>query len=203
MDEFGVLTERFGLKQQGKAAPMVASKRPTSSSNAQPLNFGFDSGLNPKPSSSSSSRSPPHSNTRTQSFGGFDDYSDLLFGGPKKPTKQSDSSFDYDSIFSRSSSETPSSLPIYDDDDVFGGFPGLKSSATANNDSVFASFASPPKQSDPIDDLLGNLGGVEAKPKSPSRNRSVKSASDFDDLIPGFGGSSPPNYGYVNIRKEL
>jgi len=68
---------------------------------------------------------------------------------------------------------------------------------------VFASFASPPKQSDPIDDLLGNLGGVEAKPKSPSRNRSVKSASDFDDLIPGFGGSSPPNYGYVNIRKEL
>lgn len=194
MDEFGVLTERFGLKPQGKGAPMGSSKRPTSSTNAQPLNFGLDSGLNPKPSSYSS-RSPPHSNTRTQSFGGFDHYSDLLFEGPNKPAKQSDSSFDYDSIFSNSSSEKPSSLPIYDDDDVFGGFSGLKRSATANNDDVFASFASPPKQSAPIDDLLANLGGVGAKPKSPNRNRSVKNVSGFDDLIPGFGGSSPPNNG--------
>lgn len=202
MDEFGVLTERFGLKPQGKGAPMGSSKRPTSSTNAQPLNFGLDSGLNPKPSSYSS-RSPPHSNTRTQSFGGFDHYSDLLFEGPNKPAKQSDSSFDYDSIFSNSSSEKPSSLPIYDDDDVFGGFSGLKRSATANNDDVFASFASPPKQSAPIDDLLGNLGGVGAKPKSPNRNRSVKNVSGFDDLIPGFGGSSPPNNGYVYFRKKF
>lgn len=211
MDEFGVLTERFGLKPQGKAAPMAASKQPTSSSNAQTRNFGFNSGQNPKPSSSSS-RSSLHSNSafgsflddqngvfqsnsdsKTQNFGGFDD---LLFGGPGKSTNQSNS-FDYDSIFSNNSHGKPSRVPIYGVGDVFGGMPGSKSSASApNNDDVFASFASMSKQSAPIDDLFGNLG---AKSKSASRNGSVKNANGFDDLIPGFGGSSPPNIG-TNAR---
>lgn len=193
MDEFGVLTERFGLKPQGKAAPMAASKQPSSSSNAQSMNFGFDSGLNPIPSSYSS-RSSPNSDTITQSFGGFDDFSNYQFGGANKPTKQSDNSFDYDSIFSNSSSSKPSSSPLYVDDDLFGGMPGLKNSATTNGDDVFASFVSQ-KQSAPIDDLFGNLAGVGEKQKNPSRNTSVESVSDFDDLIPGFGGSSPANNG--------
>jgi hypothetical protein len=209
MDDFGVLTERFGLKPQGKASPMAASKQATSSRNAQTRNSGFNSGPNSKPSSYSS-RSPLHSNsdfgsflddqnglfqsngvTKTQSFGGFDD---LLSGGPTKSTNQSYNSFDYDSIFSNNSNGKPSWAPIYVDDDVFGGMSGSKSSASANNDDVFASFASLPKQSAPIDDLFGNLGGVEAKSKSASRNGLVKNATGFDDLIPGFGGSSPPNY---------
>lgn len=73
--------------------------------------------------------------------------------------------------------------------------PGLRSSASGNNDDMFASFASPPKQSSPVDDLLGNLGEGEAKSNSSSRNGSVK---NDNDLIPGFGGSSPPHNGYVN-----
>ncbi|KAB1200526.1 Auxilin-related protein 1 [Morella rubra] len=199
MDEFEVLTERFGLKPQGKSAPMAASKGPTSSSNVQSPNFGFDSGLNPK-SSSYSSRSSPHSTTISQNFGGFDDYSDLLVGGPSKSTKQSNNSFDYDSIFSNNSTARPSF--IYDNDDIFGGMPGLKSSVSIKNDDVFASFATPPKQSAPIEDLLGNLGGREANSKSSSRNGSVHSESDFDDLIPGFGGSSSPYNGNTTNQPQ-
>lgn len=201
MDGFDVLTERFGLKPQGKAAPMAASKDsklPTSSSNSQSRNLRFDSGVNPNPSAYSS-RSSSLSSTRTQNYGGFDDYGDLLFREPNKSAKQSDISFDYDSIFSNDSSGNPSSLPIYNVDDIFGGMPGLKSSASANNDDVFTSFASPPRQSASIDDLLGNFGGGEAKPKGLNKNGSVKNESDFNDLIPGFGGSSTPNNGYVKV----
>lgn len=113
-------------------------------------------------------------------------------------TKQSDNLFDFDSIFSNSTSRKSSSSTSDDDEDIFGGMPGLRSSASGNNDDMFASFASPPKQSSPVDDLLGNLGGVEAKSNSSSRNGSVKNDNDSDDLIPGFGGSSPPHNGYVN-----
>ncbi|KAG6671805.1 auxilin-related protein 2 isoform X1 [Carya illinoinensis] len=203
MDEFDVLTERFGLKPQGKAAPMAASKEsklPTSSSNFHSRNLGFDSGFNHP--SAYSSRSSSLSNTRTQNYGGFDDYGDLLFREPNKSTKQSDTSFDYDSIFSNNSSGIPSSLPIYNGDDIFGGMPGLKSSVSANNDDVFSSFASPPKQSASIDDLLGNFGGGEARSKSRDQNRSVKNESDFNDLIPGFGGSSTPNSGSRTIQPQ-
>ncbi|CAB4283813.1 unnamed protein product [Prunus armeniaca] len=35
MDEFGVLTEQYGLKPQGKSAPMAASKRSTSTNGTQ------------------------------------------------------------------------------------------------------------------------------------------------------------------------
>ena len=145
---------------------MAASKQPTSSSNAQPWNFGFNSSQNPKPSSSSS-KSSLHSNSafgsffddqngifqsnddsKTQNFGGFDD---LLFMGPGKSTNQSNL-FDYDSIFLNYWNGKPSMVPIYGVDDVFGGMPSSKSSASApNNDDVFASFASMLKQSAPIE----------------------------------------------------
>nr|POE56082.1 hypothetical protein CFP56_78744 [Quercus suber]POF25930.1 hypothetical protein CFP56_37931 [Quercus suber] len=144
---------------------MAASKQPTSSSNAQTRNFGFNSGQNPEPSSFSS-RSSLHlnsafgsffndqngvfqsnGNSQTQNFGGG--FNDLLFGGPDKSTNQSNS-FNYDLIFSNNWNGKPSTVPIYGVDDVFGGMPGSKSSASAlNNDDVFVSFASMSKQSAP------------------------------------------------------
>ena len=69
MDEFGVLTERFGLKPQGKSAPMSASRGPN---NAQTRDFPSS---NPK-SNSYSSKSTYNSNSYNGSF--MDDHETLL-----------------------------------------------------------------------------------------------------------------------------
>ena len=75
----------------------------------------------------------------------------MLFRGPGKSTNQSNL-FDYDSIFLNYWNGKSSTVPIYGVDDVFGGMPSSKSSASAlNNDDVFASFASMSKQSAPIE----------------------------------------------------
>ncbi|CAL8106066.1 unnamed protein product [Prunus armeniaca] len=227
MDEFGVLTEQYGLKPQGKSAPMAASKRPTSANDTQAWNFVPDSNSNPKTSSYSSRSPPPNSNSdyasffdaqdglfqsssndKTRSFGGLDDYDDI-FGGPVKPTKQSEgSSFNFDSIFSGSNAKSSSFNGYKDAYDVFGGMPGLKSpgsgKSNAKGDDIFGSFASAPKQSATADDLLGDLSGVRQKlrtlnvknDKNVNRSAKVgKNGGDFDDLIPGFGGSAPSNNG--------
>ncbi|XP_010270274.1 PREDICTED: auxilin-related protein 2-like [Nelumbo nucifera] len=150
----------------------------------------------------------PSGNQKTQDSGGLGGYDDV-FGGPPKYTNRSDSrggassasTFDYDSIFqgSKDSGSKSSSLPVFDkpvyDDDMFNGLPGTKSSSSVKYDDVFSSMSSPPKQT-AFDDLLGNLTGKEPEFKSSSGKRSGKVEKDlpgFDDLIPGFGGSSPSN----------
>ena len=71
--------------------------------------------------------------------------------GLGKSTNQSNL-FDYDSIFLNYWNGKPSMVPIYGVDDVFGGMPSSKSSASGpNNDDVFVSFASMLKQSAPIE----------------------------------------------------
>ena len=204
MDEFGVLTERFGLKPQGKGAPMAASKRTSvNNNNAQAWNFGVESNTNPK----SSSFVDDHS--KAYNGGISDDYDDIFGGGSLNSTKQSGafgggtaagSSFDYDSLFSGSNSNPTGKSSLfnaYDNDDIFGGMPGVSSSSFASKDAksddIFGSFAPATKQSAPIDDFLGGFVGAESKPKSSTS----KMSSGFDDLIPGFGASSPPNNGYV------
>ncbi|XP_043711731.1 auxilin-related protein 2-like isoform X2 [Telopea speciosissima] len=146
-------------------------------------------------------------NQKTQNSGGFGS-SDDVFGGPPKYDNRGEtrggassaSSFDYDSIFqgSKDSGSKFSSLPVFDkpkyddDDDIFHGLPGVKnSSSTAKKDDVFASISSPPKQSAPFDDLLGSFIRKDPDSKSSSGRRSEEVGKDFDDLIPGFGGSSP------------
>ncbi|KAI5327364.1 hypothetical protein L3X38_026760 [Prunus dulcis] len=125
---------------------MAASKRPTSANDTQAWNFVADSNSNPRTSSYSSRSPPANSNfrlrvflltlrtdsssraltTKTRSFGGLDDY-DEIFGGPVKPTKQSEgSSFNFDSIFSGSNAKSSSFNGYKDVYDVFGGMPGLK-----------------------------------------------------------------------------
>ncbi|XVE95537.1 hypothetical protein REPUB_Repub02eG0106200 [Reevesia pubescens] len=209
MDEFGVLTERYGLKPQGKSAPMSQAKRSTTTATTN-RNFGFDSGLtrNSMSFSSKSSLNSSASNgsllddhdsfpkqNSPNSFGFGEDFG--CFGNPT--TKQSNSStnsshassFDLASMLFNSGPKS-SSTNLYVVDDLFGGMPG---SQNASNDYDFGSFASSTKQNGPVGDLPGDFSGVAAKLKSSSRNGSLglgKNEPSFDNLIPGFGGSSPP-----------
>ncbi|CAJ1974268.1 unnamed protein product [Sphenostylis stenocarpa] len=142
MDEFGVLTERYGLKPQGKSAPMArpSPKRPpigadspnfkstlngSPSPQTPPYDFNFDYGV----FSSSSSN-----NNKTQHF-------DDVFGGN---AKSNGASFDYDSIFAGSSKPVSTSPYV---DDIFGGMHA---------------------KSVGVDDLLDKIGGFNTNNKSPN-----------------------------------
>ncbi|XVF64499.1 hypothetical protein PTKIN_Ptkin09bG0174600 [Pterospermum kingtungense] len=190
MDAFDVLTERYGLKPQGKSAPMSQAKRSTTTAAATATattdsNFGFESGLtrnstsfSSKPSRSSSASyssllddGDSFSNQNSQnSFGLTDDYG-YQFGGFENPTnKQSNtsnnsrngSSFDLNSIFLNSDPKS---------DDIFGGLPGSQNASS---------------------DLLGDFSGVAVKLRNSGSWDSGKNEAYGDDLIPGFGGSTPP-----------
>ncbi|KAI3829900.1 hypothetical protein L1987_04031 [Smallanthus sonchifolius] len=133
-------------------------------------------------------------------------------GDRRRRPASSSTTFDYDSFFkdsvSANNNETKSkpkssNSPVYDkplyDDDAFDGLPGINSKSVSSSastryeDNVFASMTTSPskqgQQSDQFDDLLGNLGRTEKA--EPARHRSDKSSKGLDDLIPGFGSSSP------------
>lgn len=192
-----MLTERFGLKPQGKAAPMAASKRsavPTT--NRQARSFSFSSDLNRKPSLSNSNSFSGEipddilfqSKTNNNGFSAFNE--DVFGQFQNSATKLSKASpLDFDSMFKASSNSGSKSYAY--DDDVFE----LNKN---KNDDVFGSFVSPPKQNDLTDDLLGGgFGGAELR-----SNKSKQNVGDFDDLIPGFGVSSSPNNGYLFKLKK-
>ncbi|KAG4174844.1 hypothetical protein ERO13_A11G145800v2 [Gossypium hirsutum] len=199
MDDLpGLFAKDFGIKPQGKAAPMA----PPRNSSSGP-NYGYRSDFTR--SSSANVKSSSNSIFDDQDRDGglvFDD----VYGGPPKYSSESrattaqTSSFDYDSFF-----KDPKP-PVYDkpvyDDDIFDGLPGIKSSSTtsaAKYDDVFSISGSPPRpknkspNNSPFDDLLGNLGGKEPEMKVKSeRVKSEKDAPLFDDLLSGFGRSSSP-----------
>lgn len=194
MDEFSALTERFGLKQQGKSAPMAASKRPTYNGTAR--SFSSNSGSNSKPSSHSQNQNPYsggfpddilfQSNTgNKESQGRYDDH----FGQFQTSTINSSngSSLDYGSAF-MGSGISGSNAYTYDDDDDDDIF-GLKKNI---NDDLSGSFVSPPEKGDSVDDLLGGFGvGPDSNSESLKQNE-----AGSDDLIPGFGASTSSNDGY-------
>ncbi|KAH9757140.1 J domain-containing protein [Citrus sinensis] len=193
MDEFSALTERFGLKQQGKSAPMAASKRPASNGTAR--SFSSNSGSNSKPSS--------HSQNQNSYSGGFPD--DILFqsntGNKESQGRYDDhfgqfqtstinssngSSLDYGSVV-MGSGISGSNAYTYDDDDDDDIF-GLKKNI---NDDLSGSFVSPPEKGDSVDDLLGGFGvGADSNSESLKQNE-----AGSDDLIPGFGASTSSNDG--------
>ncbi|XP_075660437.1 auxilin-related protein 2 isoform X2 [Castanea sativa] len=217
MNDFeGLLASDFGFKPQGKSAPMAGSK----STSATTVG---GSSTRPRSSSNSfedrDSLFTTNPQQKPQDFGsGFGD----LFGSARYATKSettaaASSSFNFDMfrdsgapVKSSSSSSAPPP-PVYDkpvyDDDIFDGVPGLKSSsASAKYEDVFTSVAassSPPKRSgsgsDAFDDLLGGFGKVERESKGSgvnvkrSQREEKKSVPDFDDLLPGFGGSRVPS----------
>ncbi|GAB2287221.1 hypothetical protein Dimus_021603 [Dionaea muscipula] len=208
MNDFhGLLSSDFGFKPQGKSAPM-APPRPNPTSNAVNSAFNFETGGKPSSGSKSSSGSfiedhdtlihPPSSTSRkTQDFsilGGFDDV--FGRGGNSKPTVDSNSAMNLDSIFSGSADTGSkfSSLPVFDkpvyDDDVFDGVSGLKSSSSDRYGELFNSSS---KKNDAFGDLLGGLGRKEPESKGlggSSARGPEKGIPSFDDLLPGFGGNS-------------
>ncbi|KAK7351100.1 hypothetical protein VNO77_10283 [Canavalia gladiata] len=168
---------------------MASSKRPPNVGNSQTRTFGSNSGRNPK-YSQNGSRSPQNStfdfdygvfsstDNKAQRFGGVGDGIDDIFGGNAKSNVGNGVSFDYDSFFagsnkpaSTSSSSSPSHPYV---DDIFGGMS---------------------ERSVGVDDLFDNIGGLHANPK-PSNGKSP----DFDDLIPGFGGSGVSNNGEASFE---
>ncbi|PPD77093.1 hypothetical protein GOBAR_DD25976 [Gossypium barbadense] len=183
MDDFpGLLAKDFGVKPQGKSAPMAPPRNPSSGSN-----YGFGSDF---------TRSS-YGNSKSSSNSIFDD--DVYRGQPKyssesRATSAQTPSFDYDSFF-KDPKPPVFDKPVYDDD-LFDGLPGIKSSSTAAKyDDVFAVSGSSPKHksmsSSPLDALLGNLGRKETEMKSKSeRVKAEKDAPLFDDLLAGFGQSN-------------
>ncbi|GMH07688.1 hypothetical protein Nepgr_009528 [Nepenthes gracilis] len=196
MNDFhGLLSSDFGLKPQGKSAPMAPPK-PNSAAHSA---FNFEIGGTARASFSKSSSgsflgdhdsiSRPSTNRKPQDFsdlGGFDD----VFGGSSKPS--GNSSLNLDSIFSGSGDSAAkfSSLPVFDkpvyDDDAYDGVSGLKSSSSV--------FSTSNMNNDAFDDLLGGLGRVKLESRG-SGSGSVTRGTDqgipsFDDLLPGFGGNT-------------
>ncbi|CAL4898814.1 unnamed protein product [Urochloa decumbens] len=195
MDDFqGLLARDFGLRPQGKAAPMSAAR------STGPAGSAWTSTRSASASSAAAAPSAPS----------YDD----LFGpaaasAPPPQAKPAPSpSASFDTIFD-SYKEPPSaaagpppkpkhsSMPVYDkpvyDDDIFDGVPGVKSSSSRFED-VFGSsqgHATPPA----FDDLIGDFGkksqGREEVEKRKTRPAAAAPAG-FDDLIPGFGGRSSP-----------
>lgn len=196
MNDFdGLLSSDFGFKPQGKSAPMSSkppSNRPTSAS----LNFDLGS-RNTGSFPDSIFASKPTRNSQT-----LDDFGSASVAPPRRVEKsesaRAHSSFDLDSMFN-SSSKSSSSLPVYDkpvyDEDIFEGVPGMKTTTSSGMryDDVFEpiSSTSPSRRSatgSGFDDLLGGLGNTESQqPKSKNEDPMMPA---FDDLIPGFGGSS-------------
>jgi len=149
MDEFGVLTERYGLKPQGKSAPMASIKRST-----PPTDSHFQS--------QNGSRSPQHSSfdfdfaVKPQRSGAFGDAIDEIFGGNAKSKVGNGVSFADDPFFGSVSTSSSSSSQVYVDD-IFGG---------VNQKTVG------------VDDLLDNIGGLHA-PNAKSSIKKSHEFDDF------------------------
>ncbi|KAG5050119.1 hypothetical protein JHK85_011222 [Glycine max] len=179
MNDFdGLLATDFGFKPQGKSAPMAASKV---SSNNKTSSLNFDLG-------SRSTRTSNSSVNAAAAAASFDD----LFG---------DSSvFRASADFRSKSVNVPVhdgpvfDKPVYDDDDdIFDGVPGLKSSSKVSYDDVFAPGGSAAAAA-AFDDLLGRLGKSE---------KVEKGAADFDDLIPGFRSSKASTDGQREASSQI
>ncbi|KAK8717840.1 hypothetical protein V6N13_045093 [Hibiscus sabdariffa] len=194
MDDFpGLLAKDFGIKPQGKSAPMAPPKSSSSGSS-----YGFGSGFTR--SSYGNAKSTSNSIFDDQDRDGF--LFNDAYGGQRKYSSESratsaqTSSFDYDSFFE------DTKPPVFDkqvyDDDLFDGLSEIQSSSAksgAKFEDVFEVSGSPRKHKSmnslPFDDLLGNLGRKETEVKANSeRVRAEKDAPLFDDFLAGFDQSS-------------
>ncbi|KAK8967642.1 Auxilin-related protein 2 [Platanthera guangdongensis] len=187
MEDLSILAREFGVRPQGKSDPMTAAR-----STAPPGSVRAPSSVPSWNKSRSGSSSDDHIFDRIPpSYEG-------VFGGP--PRKSSPPSID--SIFDgfKDPAPTSSSMPVYDkpvyDDDIFVGVAGVKSSSTTKYVDVFSSLGSATEHvsSPPYEDLLENLGRGMPESKGSGERRSTeksdKNASGFEELIPGFGGST-------------
>ncbi|KAG2563958.1 hypothetical protein PVAP13_8KG377000 [Panicum virgatum] len=224
----GLLARDFGVRPQGKAAPMAgAASRPAAGSAAAGA-AAWSS--NPGRSAPASSAAPSY---------------DDLFGAPAPSSASSLHSL-FDSFKGPATTTSaarakpaPSSAPVFDDD-IFDAVPGLRPSSNSSaryDDSVFGAAApayddvfaagtraAPPPAYDDDDNLLGGfasapraeekrrpvavddegddlLGGFGRKPAPVEEE--VTGGAGFDDLIPRFAGSSPPRSRNANDDNKM
>ncbi|XP_066355311.1 auxilin-related protein 1-like [Miscanthus floridulus] len=185
MDDFqGLLARDFGLRPQGKAAPMSAARSSGPSGSAW-------------------------TNTRSAAAPSAPSYDELFGSAPPPPKATPSPSLDniFDSFKDPAASTTAppppkpkhSSMPVFDkpvyDDDIFVGVPGVKSSS-ARYDDVFGGSQSQSREAPPaFDDLLGGFGkSSQAREEVDEKRKpeAAAAATGFDYLVPGFGGRSSP-----------
>jgi hypothetical protein len=201
----GLLAQNFGVRPQGKAAPMAgaAASRPagsaapawTSSTRSAPAPSYDD--LFSAPASASSFDSLFDSYKPAASSKPAPAYDDDVFSSvPGLRTSSSATSFASarDDVFG-------TAAPAYDD--VFGATRSASPPPPAYDDDLLAGFASGPQpagqrkgqvQVHDDDDLLGGFGRTAAQEekRKPAARGETGAADGFDDLIPGFTGSVPP-----------
>ncbi|KAK4754210.1 hypothetical protein SAY87_002314 [Trapa incisa] len=198
MNDFeGILSSDYGFKPQGKSAPMSSRAPSYNKSTSSSLNFDLGS------RDSSNFSDSIFTSKLTQNSQTIDDLGNAYAAPPRRVEKSENggpkSAFDFDSMFNAGSNPS-SRLPAYDkpvyDEDIFDGVPGMKTSSSSGvkYDNVFeiVSNISPTRRSatnSGLDEFLGGSGNRERQQlKSKKDNPAM---SGFDDLIPGFGRSSP------------
>ncbi|KAH9328611.1 hypothetical protein KI387_000719, partial [Taxus chinensis] len=199
----------YGIKPQGKSAPMGASKSINTTTSTFNFNFSPAGALNHSNSKKSSSSyngvddifsaaaATQSRNAYSSSSADFNMAYDDVFGGPAQ-SKSSHTTMGYNDIFQSFPSAKPSApvfdAPRYDEDDIFGGVQGVKSSNTVEYDDVFSGVGGSAASAggNSFDDLLGGFSAKEpaAKARAPPP-APAKGESAFDDLLPGFGSAEP------------
>ncbi|XP_042392917.1 auxilin-related protein 2-like [Zingiber officinale] len=206
MDELSDKFARdFGLRPQGKSAPMSASK-----TEAVGLREGSYSAGSSR-STARSGRNPTSTNDPFVSDSGAGISDDYVFVGVlgssnsssrgRSATSSSQTSLDviFDGL-ADSTTKTSSALPVYDkpvyDDDIFDGPPGLKNSSSSKYEGIFSSILSGSGHvsTPPFADLLQNFQKQMPESKGRSDGKSLEkeeqNISEFDELISGFSKNS-------------
>ncbi|KAL2893972.1 Auxilin-related protein 2 [Bienertia sinuspersici] len=204
MDDFGVLVQNFGIKPQGKSAPMASSKATSRTQTYSSVNLDPSFGTKPFPNSTRNANSGSGSflNDQNDDIFGLDssnrgnkyassDVFDDVFQTPTNNTSSSGGGagfgFDVESMYKGSMNFNSNSNSLDVNDDLIWGFSRKKSSNVAvETDDLLSS--------DPVDDLLGKLGKLGSDKKgSKGMNENKGKKVITDDLIPGFGKSNATN----------
>lgn len=198
MDEFGVLVESIGFKAHGKSAPMAHLKSKPKS------NYSFNSGFpeNIGVSSANSSKSSLHNDFFVDDLDGiFKSKSNISSNGNNQSQKSQNFLDDGNDIFGASFSDLKPPAASSGTGNLDSAFDFNRSSSKHGSKSSDDLLTSTPRKNDAIDDLLGNFGSKSQSFKSDGE----LNGSQFDDLIPGFGGSSLSSKGSANngMKKDV
>ncbi|KAK9075550.1 hypothetical protein SSX86_003875 [Deinandra increscens subsp. villosa] len=172
MDQFGVLVESIGFKAQGKSSAPLADLKATNKPNDNINGFPRDLGIK-------RSKSSYDSNSSIN-----DDDLDGIFrsnssNDRKPPNSGLDDVFGYvDSIFKASSSNNYNN----DADDIFGLMKTSSGSTSVDHYDVLGNRVSPVMKTSPVDDLLGNFGGMGFKTNNNAPGEQAN-VSNFNGLI--------------------
>uniref|UniRef100_A0ACD5W802 Uncharacterized protein n=1 Tax=Avena sativa TaxID=4498 RepID=A0ACD5W802_AVESA len=206
----GLLARDFGVRPQGKAAPMAAARGggsawPNPRSTPAPSYDGLFGAPGPAPSASS-----PSLDSIFDSFKGPSSSSTSTSAAAAAGTKPAFDDDFFNPVSGLGASNSTSSTARYDAEDVFGTgaapayddvFTTSNRSAPPSYDDFLGGFSEKPRAEETKrtvvvedDDLLGGFGMKPAgeKKKKPVKEEEDHQGNGFDDLIPGFPGSSPP-----------